>query len=160
MNTSSRTALGPVPAGAAAQTSIAYLVGRLDRIVRQQLGAVTAQFELTVAQYTALSVLKARSPLSNAQLARRVFITPQAMNELVQALEHKGLVARQADPDHRRVVQMLLTPAGEALVSKCDRVARRLEDRMLRQLAASEREQLRDSLWACISSLERRESLA
>ncbi len=153
-----KTPYGGVAASAphprSTQSGIAYLIGRLDRVLRQQLGARTAQFGLTAAQYTALSVLKARVPLSNAKLARRAFVTPQAMNELVKALEHKGLVARRPDPDHGRVVQMLLTPAGETLVSKCDRVVRQLEDRMLQQLAGTDREQLRSVLWACIDSLE------
>jgi DNA-binding MarR family transcriptional regulator len=136
------------------QSRIACLIRRLDRVLHKQLGGRTAQFGLTAAQYTALSVLKARGTLSNAKLARRAFITPQAMNELVKALEQKGLVARRPDPDHGRVVQMLLTPAGETLVSKCDRVVRQLEDRMLQQLAGADRGQLRSVLWGCINSLE------
>ena len=59
---------GSVPA---AHARIAYSVGRLERAVRRRLAAVTRRFGLTVAQYTALSVLHARGPLSNAQLARR-----------------------------------------------------------------------------------------
>jgi DNA-binding MarR family transcriptional regulator len=76
------------------------------------------------------------------------------MNELIKALEQKELVARQPDPDHGRVVQMLLTPAGETLVSKCDRVVHHLEDRMLQHLPGADREQLRSVLWACIGALE------
>jgi len=49
------------PAGST-QAGVAYLIGRLDRVLRQQLGAGTAQFELTAAQYTALSALKTRGP--------------------------------------------------------------------------------------------------
>jgi DNA-binding MarR family transcriptional regulator len=139
---------------ATTRSSIAYLIGRLDRVLHQQLGTMTGRFGLTAAQFTALSVLKGRGPLSNAKLARRAFMTPQAMNELVKALEAKGLVARRPDPDHGRAIQMLLTVAGEALVSKCDRVVRRLEDRMLQSLAGADREQLRTVLWACIASLE------
>ena len=154
MNTPSGGVAASAPHRGSTQSGIAYLIGRLDRVLRQQLGARTAQFGLTAAQYTALSVLKTRGTLSNAKLARRAFITPQAMNELVKALEQKGLVTRRPDPDHGRVVQMLLTPAGETLVSKCDRVVRQLEDRMLQQLAGADRGLLRSVLWACINSLE------
>ena len=42
---------------------IAYSVGRLDRALRRRMGAVTARHGLTVAQYTALSVLEARGRL-------------------------------------------------------------------------------------------------
>jgi DNA-binding MarR family transcriptional regulator len=154
MKTPSGGVAASAPHPGSAQAGIAYLIGRLDRVLRQQLGARTAQFGLTAAQYTALSVLKTKGPLSNAKLARRALITPQAMNELVKALEQKGLVARRPDPDHGRVVQMLLTPVGETLVSKCDRVVRQLEDRMLQHVAGTDRGKLRGVLWACITSLE------
>jgi DNA-binding MarR family transcriptional regulator len=154
MNTRSGGRAGPVPYSRPAQSRVAYLVGRLDRVLRQQLGTVTAQFGLTVAQYTALTVLKARGPLSNAKLARRALITPQAMNELIKAMEVKGLVTRRPDPDHGRVVHMLLTSAGEALVLKCDRATLQVEDRMLQQLSAVGLEQLRSGLWSCIAALE------
>ena len=48
-------------------------------------------YGLTTLQYTTLSVLGRQGrPLSNAQLARRAYMTPQAMSEVIEALESKG----------------------------------------------------------------------
>jgi DNA-binding MarR family transcriptional regulator len=137
-----------------AQGRVAYSVGRLDRALRQSMGEITGEFGLTVAQYTALSVLHARAPLSNAQLARRTFVSPQAMNEIVKSLEAKGLVGRAADPDHGRIVRMSLTARGVATLTACDPAVQRLEQRMLGALAPAERARLRRLLELAIAELE------
>jgi DNA-binding MarR family transcriptional regulator len=139
-----------------AQTRIAYAIGRLERAVRQRLAAVTRRFGLTVAQYTALSVLHARGELSNAQLARRSFVTPQAMNEIVKALATAAVVAQRPHALHGRIVQIRITPKGEQALAKCDAAVQRVEQAMLAQLSARERGRLRELIWMCIEGLERR----
>jgi DNA-binding MarR family transcriptional regulator len=140
---------------AAAQPRIAYAIGRLERAVRQRLAEVTRRFGLTVAQYTALSVLHARRELSNAQLARRSFVTPQAMNEIVKALARAAIVTQRPHALHGRIVQIRLTPKGEKALAKCDAAVQRVEQAMLGRLAARERARLRALLWMCIEGLER-----
>jgi DNA-binding MarR family transcriptional regulator len=133
---------------------IAYSVGRLDRLLRRQIGATAGRFGLTAAQYTALSVLRATKGLSNAELAQRAFVTPQAMNEIIQVLESREIVFRRPDPSHGRIVQLGLTAAGRALLSKCDAAVRRIESEMLSELSDSQSDQLQRSLRSCIRSLE------
>jgi DNA-binding MarR family transcriptional regulator len=146
---------GQAAASVRVQPRIAYAIGRLERAVRQRLGAVTRRFGLTVAQYTALSVLKARGELSNAQLARRSFVTPQAMNEIVKALAAAGVVAQRPHTLHGRIVQIRLTRKGGQALVRCDAAVQRVERAMLARLSQSERARLRELLWVCIESLER-----
>lgn len=134
---------------------IAYSVGRLDRALRQRMGKVTAQHGLTVAQYTALSVLQTRGRLSNAEMARRSLVSPQAMNEIIEAMAAKRLVARRPDPEHGRIVQIGLTARGESVLRKCDEAVRGLEDEMLGGLNDTQRRQFRVLLRDCIAALER-----
>ena len=100
------------PAPDAARPRVTYLVGRLNRVLRRRLGEALTPYKLSVPQYTTLSVLHARGNLSNAELAKRAFISPQAMNEVIQGLEARKLVARQASASHGRIVQLLLTQQG------------------------------------------------
>jgi DNA-binding MarR family transcriptional regulator len=137
------------------QPRTAYAIGRLERAVRQRLGAVTHRFGLTVAQYTALSVLQARGALSNAQLARRSFVTPQAMNEIVKALAAARIVARQPHALHGRIVEISLTRKGARVLARCDAAVQRVEQTMLARLSPGERTRLRGLLWALIEALER-----
>jgi DNA-binding MarR family transcriptional regulator len=130
-----------------------YVVGRLDRVLRRRLGAALAPHGLTVAEYTALSVLRTRSGLSNAQLARRTLITPQAMNEVLARLVDRGYVRRTADPDHGRIIRTELTEAADRVLDACDRDVDQIERAMLRGVPAGERARLKDVLAGCVERL-------
>jgi DNA-binding MarR family transcriptional regulator len=67
------------------------------------------ELNVTAPQYAALSVLAEEPGLSNAALARRSFVTPQTMNQIMVRLEAAGLVERRAHPEHGRVLQAYLT---------------------------------------------------
>lgn len=132
---------------------ISYVVGRLDRALRREIGALVAPHGLTVPQYTALSILRDRAGLSNAQLARRSYVTPQSMNEVIAALEREGLVARSPAANHGRVLEMTLTRTGRAVLRRCDAAVTEMEDRMLADLDAGERADLLDALKDCVHRL-------
>jgi DNA-binding MarR family transcriptional regulator len=128
-----------------------YLVARLDRLVRSQLTDVLEPFDLTVPQYTLLSVIEHRPGLSNAQLARRSYITAQAMHQVVNGLEDRGLIARRVSPDHGRIQLTELTDDGMALLKACDEEVTRLEERIFGRLGERGESRLRDLLQAAVS---------
>lgn len=128
-----------------------YLVARLDRLVRSHLTDVLEPFDLSVTQYTLLSVLEHRPGLSNAQLARRSYITAQAMHQVVNGLEERGLISRRVSPDHGRIQLTELTDEGVAILKACDEEVTRLEERIFGGLGEKGQERLRDLLQAAIS---------
>ena len=103
----------PLDPALAVTPRIGYVVGRLDRAIRREIGALVAPFGLTVPKYTALSILRDRPGLSNAQLARRTYVTPQSMNEVLRALEADGLIVRSPAANHGRVVEVTLSERGQ-----------------------------------------------
>jgi len=123
-----------------APPTLVYAVGRASQGVRRELQRRLAPWELSVPELTALSVLQRRSGLSNAQLARRSLITPQSMNDVVAALERRGLMARTADPSHGRILRAELTPDGRRLLRKVNPVVARLQDELLKEVPDDERE--------------------
>jgi DNA-binding MarR family transcriptional regulator len=137
-----------------ARPKVTYLVGRLNRILRRRLREALAPFKVSVPQYTTLSVLHARGHLSNAELAKRAFISPQAMNEVIQGLEACKLVTRRASASHGRIVQLLLTQRGLDLMHECDAAVHRLEQAMLSALTTLEKRALPSTLAACAHALE------
>ncbi|WP_344972811.1 MarR family winged helix-turn-helix transcriptional regulator [Salinactinospora qingdaonensis] len=132
---------------------IIYLVKRVELIARAQLDQITREHGLTTPQYTALSVLRAQPGLSAAQLSRRSFVSPQAMTEMVGALETKGMISRHPDPENRRVLRAYLTDDGRAALEACDRGADLLEEHMLRDVTPQDTTALRRALSACASGL-------
>ena len=132
---------------------IGYVVGRLDRAIRREIGALVAPFGLTVPKYTALSILRDRPGLSNAQLARRCYVTPQSMNEVLIALEADGLIVRSPAANHGRVVEVVLSERGHEVLAACDRAVTHMENAMLADLDDAGRKQLLDALVGCVYRL-------
>ena len=129
-----------------AEPRIGYVVGRLDRALRREIGALVAPHGLTVSQYTALSILREKPGLSNAQLARRTYVTPQSMNEVLGALEGDGLIVRSPAANHGRVVEVVLSSRGDEVLAACDRAVSHMENAMLADLDEAGREQLLEAL--------------
>ena len=132
---------------------IGYVVGRLDRALRREIAALVSPYGLTVSKYTALSVLRDRPGLSNAQLARRTYVTPQSMNEVLAALESGGLIVRSPAANHGRVVEVALSAKGHEVLEACDRAVGHMENAMLADLDEAGREQLYEALVNCVYRL-------
>jgi DNA-binding MarR family transcriptional regulator len=133
---------------------VSYVVARLDRALRREIDSLLREHGLTATQYTALSVLASRSGLSNAQLARRSYVTPQSMSQLIAALERGELIERIPDPDHRRILRAQLTAKGAQVLASCDAAVDAMERRMLRAVPPGERDRLRLQLIDCVRGLD------
>ena len=129
---------------------ISYVVARLERAVRKEIGRLVGPRGLSVAQYTTLSILRTRSGLSNAQLARRLWVTPQSMNEVISALERMGLIHRVPDAGNRRILRTALTPVGRETLAACDAEILEMEGQMLGDIDPVAHDQLVDALEGCI----------
>ncbi|MFJ2992616.1 MarR family winged helix-turn-helix transcriptional regulator [Pandoraea sp. NPDC087047] len=109
---------------------LTYVIASLDRLLRRHMSEALAPLGLTLAQFTALSVLDARGQLSNAQLAQRSFITPQSANEVVSIMASRQWITRQPDPNHGRIVLLQLTDEGRRVLAQCEAVAKEIDTRM------------------------------
>ena len=137
-----------------------YLIGRLDRTVRRALEDLIRDQAVTVLGYTALTVLAVRPGLSNAQLARRSFMTPQGMNQALAVLTERGLVHRRPDELNRRVQRLELTPKGAKVVEVCADRVERFEQQLLATLTVDERTELNSLLWRVVEGTRMRASEA
>ena len=138
----------------AGEPRVSYVVARLERTLRQAINERVREYGLTTLQYTTLSVLGRRvGGLSNAQLARRSYMTPQSMSEVIEALERGGLIERTPHPNHRRVLPATLTSKGREVLGACDDAVGALEEEMMRELSARERTILLEALKSCVRSL-------
>jgi DNA-binding MarR family transcriptional regulator len=132
---------------------LAYLIKWVERGLRLRLDHALSECGVTTPEYTALSVLREREGLSSAQLARRVFVTPQAMNQIVIELERRGLIRRKISETHGRTLNTSLTAVGAALLVRCDRATLVIEERLLEGLSKSDAAALRRTLSLCADAL-------
>jgi DNA-binding MarR family transcriptional regulator len=137
----------------AAHARVSYVIARLDRAIRRQIADMVAPHGLTATQYTALSVLQMGKGLSNAQLARRSYVTPQSMIEMLGTLESKGLIERSPAPDHGRILRTELTSKGRRLLARCDEEIDRMETEMTRELTPEELRAFEQMLRSCVHML-------
>jgi DNA-binding MarR family transcriptional regulator len=132
-----------------------YLVKRAETVVRAGLEACLQSLGVTPRQYITLSLLCDERDQSSADLARKAGITPQSMSETIAALAGKGLIRRQENPDHRRILMTRLTAAGTALLTACEAEVDAMEARLFSTLSASDLTILRHGLLAIVKESER-----
>ncbi len=132
---------------------VSYLVARLDRLLRLWLADTLAPFAVSLPEYTALSILGRRAGLTNAQLARRTYVSPQAMQQITERLIARGLIARAPDGSRGRILPATLTESGIALLAQCDAAVDQLEERMMRDLRPGARHAFLEALLDCLVGL-------
>jgi DNA-binding MarR family transcriptional regulator len=113
------------------EMSLVYMIGRLEHGIRREMRSVLARWELSVPEFTALSVLRRRPGLSNAQMAKRTLVTPQSMIEILARLESRGLVVRTGDPNHGRILRSELTLEGGHVVAAAQAAIDVIEEDLL-----------------------------
>jgi DNA-binding MarR family transcriptional regulator len=137
-----------------ASPRIGYLIYRVERRLRVRLDDAVTAHGITTTEYVTLSVLRDRDGLSCAQLARWAFVTPQAMNLVIGALERRALIRRRPDPNHGRVLRASVTPKGLKTLDRCDRDMDAIESDMLGDLPPETIDTVREALWSCAHALE------
>lgn len=133
---------------------IGYLIYRVERRLRLRLDEAVTAHGITTTEFVTLSVLRDRDGLSCAQLARWAFVTPQAMNLVISALERRALIRRRPDPHHGRVLRASVTAKGLKVLERCDRNMDAIEADMLGGLDEETVDVVRDALRSCAHSLE------
>lgn len=137
-----------------------YLLNQANMAVRSQLEAALRDLQMTGIQYTILSIIDRHAGISSAELSRRFFVTAQTMNEIINGLVQRGLIARKEDPANKRILRMRLTAAGRKLLKECDDIADQIEAAAFDWLATKDHETLRRSLLLLLQGLSARKSIA
>lgn len=135
---------------------LTYLVKRLEMAERARMEEVLRPLGVTLHQYAVLSILERREGLSSAQLARRHFVTPQAMHQLIGTMERDRLIERRPDEANRRILRAWLTERGAEVLRSCHEVVDDLEGRMLSALSPDEAVMFGRMLERCLAALAER----
>ena len=105
-----------------------------------------ARGAVNVRELSVLLLLDGREPESQQQAAGRLGVDRTTMVGLLDALEGKGLVARQPDPADRRRNVVVLTSAGRRALKEAKAASDKAERELLADLSSAEARQLRDLL--------------
>lgn len=120
------------------------LVDSLMRTTFRVAGILTrigARHDLSLTQLRVLGLLRDRRPRMT-ELADFLGLDKSTLSGLIDRAERRGLVVRDKNPEDRRVVDVVITPAGRKLVEQVyDEVQRELEP-MTSRLSPEHRDQL------------------
>jgi DNA-binding MarR family transcriptional regulator len=111
-------ALGGHHAKIVTPQEIDWLVAHLRTVVMAS-PAVWAGRGMTLPQLTALHLIGALAPVTLTELAQALGTRP-ATSAMVDRLTHAGLVCRTRDPNHRRRVELTLTPDAQRIIGDTD----------------------------------------
>lgn len=123
---------------------LGYLLHRLATSLRGDVTTMVLEpLNLTFPQYICMRMLSRYPGRSNAELARDVLVSPQAMNMVVRGLQERGLVTRPAEVSSGRSRPAELTRDGAAILRRTDDGIREAEQRVLASLSERDRRELR-----------------
>ena len=119
---------------------LGYLMHRVMHALKTDVSAtVLDPLEVAFPEYLCMRVLSKYPGHSNAELARALNVSPQAMNMVLRGLEDRGLVTRPASVSSGRSLPAQLTREGVDLVARTDAGVRAAEGRLLINLTEQER---------------------
>lgn len=124
------------------------VIGRITRLasaLERELDEVFSRYDLTGPEFDVLATLRRRAGpegITPTDLAQSTMTSSGGMTKRLDALERRGLLARDPCDDDRRSVWIVLTPAGRELIDEAivEHVAN--EARLLTGLTGKERAEL------------------
>jgi DNA-binding MarR family transcriptional regulator len=105
---------------------------------------------LSMSQTYTIHELDQGEPLSQQELAERLFLEKSTVSRMVADLESKGLVERERDPSNRRTYRLRLTDAGRAFHRRVAAAYDGHFDKWTAAMTPAERKALRIGLPALI----------
>jgi DNA-binding MarR family transcriptional regulator len=130
-----------------------YLLAQAQAAARLALDRAFADLNVTVPQFSVLTMIDAYPGVSGAELARLTLLTPQTINLIVKNLERDGAIVKTPDAVHGRVIRLETTAKGRQLRSKCRPRADEIEELLADGLSDAEQRTVRRWLVRVTQSL-------
>ncbi|NGO41340.1 MarR family winged helix-turn-helix transcriptional regulator [Streptomyces ureilyticus] len=134
------------------ELSVGYVLKQVHASMRTAMDEALRPLDLTVPQYACLELLGQTPGLSNAELARRAFVTRQSMNLVLRRLQERGLLTRPDQAPHGRALPTELTRDGRTMLRTASVAVRAVEKQLFSPLSREQQLRLREDLAACVAT--------
>ena len=125
---------------------VSFLLARANALSLAAGNAALAGFGLRVRSYSVLALAVGDARPSQRELAEFLRLDPSQVVALVDDLQGRGLVQRQADPADRRANVVVATPDGEACFAAARVAVRAAEGELHAELDDDDRARLAELL--------------
>lgn len=116
-----------------------HYIRRLQQMAVAVFAEETAEFGLTPVQYAAMQAVHDQPEMDQRSLSRSIGFDTSTIGGVIDRLEKRGLMQRNASADDRRVRLLTLTQEGEALLQEVQPAMLRAQVRMLAPLPEEDR---------------------
>jgi DNA-binding MarR family transcriptional regulator len=125
---------------------LGYLLGQANHALYKDFDSHVRAAGLSSIEWRVLATLHDGAPLTVSQLAHEVLSKQPTVTKLVQRMADQGWVTLLADPTDQRRTLVRASASGKRLVRPLLQQARAHEAQLLRTLAASEQQALKQLL--------------
>ena len=121
---------------------LGYQLRLAQRAIFDDFAAATGELDMSPGLFGMLVIIEANPGLKQTELANAARLDRSSLVPALDKLEARGLVARRASVEDRRVNGISLTAPGAALLKKLKQRVARHEERLVSNLTARERDTL------------------
>jgi MarR family transcriptional regulator, lower aerobic nicotinate degradation pathway regulator len=127
----------------AVEAKLTQLPGHYIRRLQQVAVAIfmdeTQAFGITPVQFAALAAVQQQPDIDQRTLAQHISFDTSTIGGVIDRLEARGLMLRNASPDDKRVRLLSLTSEGEKLLRKVNPAMQRAQERILQPLSQADK---------------------
>jgi DNA-binding MarR family transcriptional regulator len=125
------------------------------RALRRAYDASLNTLGLSMREGALLRAVYEEGALTQRELADRLFVGRAGAGQIIDRVEERGLVRRDADPIDRRVWRICLTEAGLALASRFPEAYASIRNELRAGLTLADRDRLEEALSMVRATAER-----
>ena len=129
-----------------AELTFPHLIKWVEMAVRARVERAMRTLPVSTSQLFVLVLLEEQGEATSADLARMMYLTPQAMTTLLAPLRDQDLIARRGDDAHGRRQLLRLTDKAGAVLAQARELTPAIEEDLLVGFSEAERDTLRTLL--------------
>lgn len=130
-----------------------HLLHRAGQCAGDVFQGEIGESDLTPRQYAVLLTVSQNEGLSQTDLVQRTGVDRSTLADIVRRMLKKGLLQRRRTKEDARAYAVKLTEEGWRVLSACEPLVRKVDDRILQALPARNRDQFVSDLAVIIQSL-------
>ena len=120
-----------------------YLLCKVSETVKRVADDTFAAHGLSGSHHAVLRVLVAGGPVTQQDVASRLYVHPSTIVDLIDHLEDQGMIVRERNPRDRRAYLVQVTDEGRTRLAEADATAEVLQLSLFDALDEQDRDQLR-----------------
>ena len=118
--------------------TLPFLFAQISTFYKVEIEKELNQFELHSGQIFVLFELWKTDGLSQIELSNNLKVSPPAINKMVKSLARNGFVVCSGCSKDGRVMRVFITPKGVAIRPQVEEKWRKLEEKLVGNLTATE----------------------